>query len=95
MVGKCANPDCGVPFRYFRDGKLFRFELGGPTAQIRAQADGAGRRRVEDFWLCGSCASTMTLVSQDGVGVRTRLLRRSVASIAVSVEETPLRQAGA
>ena len=94
MVGKCANPSCDVPFRYFRNGKLFRFEFGAPTAQVRAQADAAGRRRIEDFWLCGSCASKMTLVSEDAVGVRTRLLRHSVSSLTVSIEEAPLRLAG-
>jgi len=93
VVGKCANPGCGTPFRYFREGKLFRFDLGAPTALNRAQPDGAGRRRVEHFWLCGSCASMMTLVVE-GVGVRARLLRQPVSSLTGS-EEAPLSLAGA
>lgn len=86
MVGKCANPECDVPFRYFREGKLFRFDLGAPSTLVRVQSDGETHRRIEDFWLCGSCASKMTLVSEDGVGVTTRLSPHSIASMTVSVE---------
>jgi hypothetical protein len=71
VVGKCANPECGVPFRYFREGKLFRFDLNAPSTLVRVQSDAETHRRIEDFWLCGSCASKMTLISEDGVGVTT------------------------
>ena len=60
MLSKCANPECSVPFFYLRDGKLFRVE--------RPDDDG-GRlsHNIEHFWLCRSCAATMTLqVRPDG-----------------------------
>ena len=95
MVGKCANPECGVPFRYYRDGKLFRFELSVSSSPVRVQRDRTAGRRIEDFWLCGSCASKMTLISENGMGVRPRLLPRSIASSRVSIEESPIQQAEA
>lgn len=60
MVSNCANPACAVPLRYLRDGRLFQFE-------VRPQKDaGASRSRVPrsvtHFWLCGDCASKLTLV---------------------------------
>ena len=95
MVGRCANPECGIPFRYYRDGKLFRFELSTPSTALTVRPEAATRRRIEDFWLCGACASTMTLISEDGVGVMTRLLPRTPASSTVSIEEFSIRQAEA
>ncbi len=57
MLSKCANPACGAPFQYLREGKLFKFEM-------TPSGDASGKkpaRKVEHFWLCGSCAATMTL----------------------------------
>ncbi len=45
MVSQCANPGCGAPFLYFRDGKLFAVRRSGAADQ----------ERVEFFWLCGEC----------------------------------------
>ena len=87
MIGICANPECGIPFRYFRDGKLFRFDVSASSTPVRIQPGGAIRRRIENFWLCGSCASKMTLVAEDRVGVTTRPLPRSIARLTVSIEE--------
>lgn len=94
MVANCANPECGTPFRYFRDGRLFRFDLNhfrpamvGPDVTVH--------RRVENFWLCGSCASRMTLISELGVGVKTRSLSRTDAPLGVSSERLLIRQAAA
>ena len=95
MVGRCANPECGIPFRYYRDGKLFRFELSAPPTALTVRPETAARRRIEDFWLCGACASKMTLISEDGVGVRTRPLRRTPAPLTVSIKEFSIRQAEA
>jgi hypothetical protein len=63
MLAKCANPNCSVPFRYLREGKLFQVErdeanqpiLKGPRPRPRPD------RRVEYFWLCGICAARVTL----------------------------------
>ncbi len=50
MVSRCANPECGAPFLYLREGRLI------------AVRRGEGRHgRVEFFWLCGACTSRLTL----------------------------------
>jgi hypothetical protein len=95
VVGRCANPECGVPFRYFREGKLFRFDLSVASTPVRIQLDGTARRRIEDFWLCDSCVLKMTLISEDGVGERTQRLPHSIVSLRESIEESPIQQAEA
>lgn len=56
MLAKCMNPNCSAPFRYLRDGRLFNLE-------IPVRPDGASRAcRVERFWLCDECASSLTVV---------------------------------
>jgi len=95
VVGKCANPECVVPFRYSRDGKLFRFDLSAFSRPVRIHPEGTVRRRIENFWLCGSCASKMTLISENGVEVRTRLLPHSVGSITVPIVGSRIHQAEA
>jgi hypothetical protein len=94
VVANCANPECGVPFRYFREGRLCRFDLNhfGPAP---VGPDVTAHRRGEYFWLCGSCASRMTLISELGVGVRARSLSRTDASLSVSGERFLVRQAAA
>ena len=59
MVGTCANPDCNVPFRYFRTGQLFMVETREP--QCRSRTDHS-KRGIEYFWLCGDCVPTMHLM---------------------------------
>lgn len=86
MVSKCANPACGVSFRYLREGKLFRIER--PSQQnsgSRSQfADDPVPKKaashVEFFWLCRDCSQTMTLSFEKGVGVVTRPILHMVRS---------------
>lgn len=60
MLAKCANPDCGAPFRYLRDGRIFRVE----RAAERGESPG---HNVEHFWLCGACSAFLTLhTDRDG-----------------------------
>ena len=76
MVSKCANPECAASFRYFHQGKLYRWEtevgfdrrrtLGGENEMKKPL------RRLEFYWLCENCASKMTLVFEKGVGVSVR-----------------------
>lgn len=49
MVSRCANPDCGLPFLYFRGGKLF-------SVRRYLTAD-REEKMVEYFWLCPDCAA--------------------------------------
>jgi hypothetical protein len=86
VVGKCANRDCGAPFRYFRDGRLFAFELSGrrPSEAEKSTAD---HHSVEHFWLCGQCASTLTLILEPNRGVVARPLPCNGASLGAHDEE--------
>lgn len=59
MVDSCANPACGKPLRYLRDGQVFLFQTGG---------DDGAPRRLEHYWLCGDCLRTRSL-SQDASGM--------------------------
>src|SRR5437667_3565018 len=56
MLHKCASPGCSQPFKYFRHGKLFSFEMeshsGIPEKPTKS-------RKV--LWLRGKCVRRMTL----------------------------------
>ena len=62
MVAKCANPHCQVPFRYFRNGRLFKIELCDKFSGDREEQSRFRCRRAEFFWLCEGCSSNVTLV---------------------------------
>jgi len=87
MVSNCANPECGVPLRYLRDGRLFQFEirsLGNNTAQNehRAAAPKKRPRQVWHYWLCGACSSMMTLQFDQLRGLKIMPLQHSCSSMA-------------
>ena len=72
MLSKCANPVCTTPFHYLRDGKLFQIETSLSSRQRvgpQLVAEPKQPQRVEFFWLCAECSSTMTLAFQRGKGV--------------------------
>ena len=51
MVNTCANPDCGEPFIYLRDGNIYGLKVRSAAGGIR-----------ELFWLCGECSKSMALI---------------------------------
>jgi hypothetical protein len=59
VVSRCANPSCSKLFRYFHEGKLFRLERAQPNGRAQALSG-------EWFWLCGQCASVVTLAVDGG-----------------------------
>jgi hypothetical protein len=61
MTSHCANPDCAVPLRFLRDGRLYQFEVR-PQAASNLVASPNSSRSLSHFWLCGECASKLTLV---------------------------------
>jgi len=67
MLVKCANPSCSKPFRYLRDGQLFRLEPAQPSR--------GSFQRIEWFWLCKECSPTVTL-QVEGDKVIARPVRR-------------------
>jgi len=69
MVAKCANPDCGAPFRYWGQGRLFRLDLSEHPKRMKQTGGNRALRshNVEHFWLCGNCAPRLTLaLDQNG-----------------------------
>ncbi len=59
MLGKCCNPSCSVPFRYLRNGKLFRLEA---DPRVRTSKP----NKLEYFWLCDHCSPRMSLKISNG-----------------------------
>lgn len=83
MLSKCANPECTRPFHYLREGKLFQIDRAG--AGPRLVTDKRPPHKIEYFWLCGPCSSSMTLAFNRGAGVVTiplpgSAVRRAAAS---------------
>ncbi len=66
MLSKCANPDCQTSFLYLHEGRLFRWEKASSSpATPFLKKTGS----LEYFWLCGHCASDLTLVFKEAEGV--------------------------
>src|SRR5262249_29294698 len=74
MVSKCANPACGIPLRYLRDGRLFQFEVKALTPIAGDAVARSGKktvsRQVWHYWLCGQCSASMTLEFDGREGLR-------------------------
>jgi hypothetical protein len=87
MLSKCANPECTAPFHYLHDGKLFQIDTSAVPQSAGPQLVNEAKpaHRIEYFWLCTQCSSSMTLAFQHGKGVVTvpltpAAVRRAVAS---------------
>jgi hypothetical protein len=77
MTSHCANPECAVPLRYLRDGRIFQFEIRNGFSKVADDKPitvGDRVRRVSHFWLCGQCSSKLTLAFDaiKGVVIRPR-----------------------
>ena|SRR5882672_1766421 len=97
MLHKCVNPTCSRPFRRLEEGKLFQVETEDcvPSALPRSRSLRASRpfRRVERYWLCDACASSLTLTFERGHGVVLVPLPQAEAAVmpaAVFRELSPL-----
>ena len=69
MTSQCANPECAIPLRHLKDGRLFQFEIRPNFPQDLGDAESTSghisraiKRTISHFWLCGRCSSTFTLV---------------------------------
>jgi hypothetical protein len=57
VVDRCANPECGKPLLYLREGSVYCFEevdLGNGSG------DPSGHR-LNHYWLCGECSANHLL----------------------------------
>ena len=61
MLARCLNPNCGTPFSYLHEGRIFQIE------QVRV-APGISdlKRSVESYWLCRTCSSKLKVVVENG-----------------------------
>lgn len=73
MTSHCANPDCAVPLRLLRDGRLYQFEVRPQAPKVPANSS----RHLSHFWLCGECSSKLTLVFDQ---VKAVVVKPSVAA---------------
>ena len=74
MLARCVNEACNRPLHSFSEGRLFQFEV--VSISLSASDDTAEpfdekpERQTAQFWLCGGCASTMSLVLEPQRGLR-------------------------
>ena len=58
MISKCANPECGRPFRYLHEGKLVVVQSGDAVQGAQNLIDNV-------YFLCAECADAYTIVIRD------------------------------
>jgi len=83
MTARCFNPDCGMPFRYFRSGKIFAI-----SSASRKRSDDNGD--TEYFWLCGKCSPQLR-VSVNAAGA---VMLENIEPVKVVPTDYPIRVPG-
>jgi hypothetical protein len=74
MLARCVNENCKRPLYSFSEGRLFQFEV--VSISLAASDEGTApfdekpQRETVHFWLCGGCASTMSLVLEPAKGLK-------------------------
>jgi hypothetical protein len=74
MIAYCVNPNCGAQLHSFIEGRLFQFEV--VSISVSATDDGNAsfneepKSQTAQFWLCGRCAATMSLVLEPMNGLK-------------------------
>jgi hypothetical protein len=76
MVNQCANPTCGKPLHYLREGRIFVFDL--PDLHEPVPTLGGRSRRLQHFWLCGPCSETMVMEQVGEMQIRVAVKSRRV-----------------
>jgi len=74
MVAHCVNPNCGAHLHSFAEGRLFQFEVVSislsASDDIPGPFDEQPKSQSAQFWLCGRCAATMSLVLEPISGLK-------------------------
>src|SRR5215470_18462755 len=74
MLARCVNESCKRPLYSFSEGRLFQFEV--VSISLAASDEGSApfdekpQRETVHFWLCGRCASTLSLVLEPARGLK-------------------------
>jgi len=98
MLAYCANEGCSRPLHSFSEGRLFQFEVVSISVAASdekcAPFDEHPERQTLLLWLCGRCASTMTLVLEPARGVKVASLEeqaketQSVATLGINISSS-------
>jgi len=74
MLAYCANPSCYTPLHSFAEGRLFQFEVVSISVAASDDTtepfDEKPERQTAQFWLCGRCATSMTLTLEPLRGLK-------------------------
>jgi hypothetical protein len=74
MIAYCVNPNCGAQLHSFVEGRLFQFEVVSisvsATDEASAPFDEEPKSQSAQFWLCGRCAASMSLILEPMNGLR-------------------------
>jgi hypothetical protein len=85
VLSKCANPSCSTPLVYLREGKIFMVESPQQARpSLVGPAEPKPQNRVEHFWLCGPCSSSMTLTCDRQGAVKVVLKAQQTLRAAAS-----------
>jgi hypothetical protein len=70
----CVNRNCSRPLASFLEGRLFHFEVTSISVSAddsqKQETDEVPRRTGVYFWLCGTCAASMTLILEPVGGLQ-------------------------
>ena len=74
MLAHCVNHECSAPVHSFSEGRLFQFEVVSISVSasddVGEISDEKPHKQNVQFWLCGSCAASMTLRLEPARGVK-------------------------
>ncbi len=97
MVARCVNPECNTQLHSFADGRMFQFEVISISVSANddstAPFDEKPKRQTAQFWLCGNCAATLTLLLDPVNGLKLVPLGSEPEVQGVPVDRNGLRGA--
>jgi hypothetical protein len=74
MLSQCANANCCRPVTSLSEGRLYQFDIVSISVSANDDSvvdpDETPHRETAHFWLCASCAKTMTLELEPLAGLR-------------------------
>ena len=85
MTARCINENCNRKLHSFSEGRLFQFEIVSISLaandETSAPFDEKPQRETVHYWLCGNCASTLTLVLEPARGLKLVLLEEHTSDV--------------